>query len=59
MSTSAPRHAGIRVFVRGGLVQGAATLDGQPVLVEVVDYDVDVSDPAILDSDESGQPCSR
>jgi len=52
-------HAGIRVFVEGGVVQRAETLDGKPARVEVVDYDVGGSDPAELDTDSAGEPCRR
>jgi len=52
-------HAGIRVFVEGGVVQRAETLDGKPARVEVVDYDVCGSDPAELDTDAAGKPCRR
>jgi hypothetical protein len=54
-----PRHSQVRVIVRGGLVQGAETLDGHPVLVDVIDYDRDGADPQALGADSSGEPCWR
>ena len=33
----APIH--IRIYLRGGIIEGAETLDREPVYVEVFDYD--------------------
>ena len=54
-----PRHSHIRVFVLGGVVQGAETLDGERVLVEVIDYDTDGCDPQTLGADPNDEPCCR
>jgi hypothetical protein len=54
-----PGHSNIRVTVRGGLVQAAETLDGHPVLVDVIDYDRDGADPQALGADSSGETCWR
>jgi hypothetical protein len=48
-----PTRASLRVFVRGGLVQGAETPGGVRV---VVDHDVD---GAALDQVPNGEPCWR
>jgi hypothetical protein len=56
LETSRPRHSNVCVYVRGGAVQSAETLEGKPVLIDVIDYDT--SDAvANLDRDRNGDPC--